>query len=113
MNISEIKQKPCWSTSGFKDYRVSMAKMIEERWIKNWINNLQTDEFLREELLKEGVATVRVRHNSDGEIYEMMASSDARSRMCCMFYRGDSMLPVLEIINFGGALYGVDGVEAG
>lgn len=88
MNINDIKNKPAYERKNinFKDYNVSMSDLIEEKWIKNWIDNLQTDPLLREKLLNE-TAKIRVRYYDNGEIYEMMAHQTENGHLCCMFYK--------------------------
>lgn len=88
MNISQIKAKPISNKCKhiFKDYNVAMIDLIEERWIKNWIDKLQMEPDMREKLLKES-ALIRVRYDDNGEIYEMMAHQNSYGHMGCMFYR--------------------------
>ncbi len=97
MNISEIQAHPAYKRLLFADYNVAMRSLIQEKWLKNWIDNLQTDTELRPKLLKEP-AQVRVRHNEAGEIYEMMAHSPGAGHMCCMFYREQEDFATLKKI---------------
>ena len=92
MNISEIKSEPAYKhkpihkRNGYVDYPVKMEKLIEEKWIKNWIDRSR-DEYLKSNLLKEGGALIRIRFNHEtGEIYEMM-THQSTGHLCYMFYR--------------------------
>lgn len=102
MNISQIKAKPLHIREYFSDYRISMKSVIEERWIKNWIENQQmfeSPERLKRILLNEPSPTLRIRHNEAGEIKEMLISQNGKGHLCCMHYScPDDWKRLVEII---------------
>ena len=103
MNITMIKVKPEVSHEFFKDYPLPMAAVIEEPSIKNWIENLQNGErpeVLKERLLKEEGAHLRVRHDENGNITEMLISQYWSGALCCMHYsKTENWARLIDVVN--------------
>lgn len=97
MKISDIKAIPKYKEVGFWEYSVNMFDLLQEKWIKNWIEKLRCDETLKTTLMNEGDAYIRVRFNEKNEIYEMMAHQNSvNGSLCCMHYKSYEDFKVIK-----------------